>query len=825
MPRQPRPLRRLHLALLAALCPLLLLVAGCDEKSTSTPQSIVLQGDTCRFCALDTPLEIKLNVSGKTATTALGGKDATFAAGVRVEYAITAAPENHTAKLSQRNPLTDHGGFNSVWLSGLNLPGIYRIRVSLPDHPEVKPVTLNIMGGLSITGNNQDGMVGDALDKPITISAEAAPGVPMPGARFAFDLRRAPSGTRILESQGATGEDGTCILEVKLGKSQGGGTIGVRPLTAPWIAEGSVADLRVSFFVIDGWGLAIGVIGGLAVFIFGMRLMSEGLSLIASDRMRSLLHFLTRNRFAAVGMGVTVTAFIQSSSACSVMVIGFVNAGLMQLKQAIGVIMGANIGTTVTAQMLSFKLSSMSLPAVAVGVIITLLAKRKGAKFFAQILIGFGLLFLGMDMMGAPLKDLSQSASIKAFFDGLSCAPADGGLMIPYGPFIKAVAAGALTTVIVQSSSAAIGLLLTLAGAGLLDIYTAFAILLGDNIGTTITAVLASIGSSTTAKRTACAHVTFNIAGTAFMLLLLHVPYNGHPVFMELVAEFTAGDPFSGENLPRFLANAHTAFNVCCTAAFVWFVGPLAWLTRVIIPGKDEEETTLAPRMLDPHLLATPALAINQAWSEIGVMLRKGRDAILASTDSIFLPGEGNFADISEEVKNLERDLDTRQGAVTTYLSHISQEELTEEQGTALPRLLHSVNDAERVGDHSMHLLRLARRVHKRDLSFTTSAQGEINQMQACLKRLFDCCDFMLKPGTQEPERNALKANLADAREAAKTMKKLVSDYRKAHVQRQEAGECDIHAGIIYLEALQNLNRVGGHLLNIIESATPDNLL
>lgn len=816
--------RSVHFFTLTFVLLSVLLGTGCGEKETATPVSITLSGGNCRPSALDTPQNIQITVMGKPDKASFGAKALLPAPDIRVRLTLTEAPKEAAATISQTTPATDAGGTLDATITGLTRPGIYKVRVDLPDYPAVKPENLTILGGISISGDHQDGKTGVLLEKPITIQAESAPGVAQEGVRFAFDLRRAPAGSRLLENQATTGTDGTAKIEIKLGKEQGQGILGIRVLSAPWFGAGNLPDLRASFFVIDYWKLLIVVAGGLAIFIFGMREMSEGLTLAASNRMRDLLHFLTRNRFAAVGMGTLVTGVIQSSSACSVMVIGFVNAGLMRLEQALGVIMGANIGTTVTAQLLSFKLGALALPAIAIGVIIALAAKRHGLKCFARILIGFGLLFFGMQMMAEPMNELRDSASVQNFFNGLSCAPGVDGIIPPFN-FLKAVLAGVLITLIIQSSSATVGLLLTVAGAGLIDIYTAFGILMGDNIGTTITAVLASIGSSKNSKRVACGHVTFNVSGTIVMLILLYIPYNGHPVFMQLIADFTPGDSFAGENLPRFLANAHTGFNVFCTCVFIWLVTPLAWLTRLIVPGTDKhEEEEALERALEPHLLATPALAINQAWREIGSMLGKGKSAILAGVGAIFAPKPGEAERTAEGVKQLEKDLDGRQSAVTEYLSQLTLEALTLEQSALLPRLLHSVNDAERIGDHAVQLLRLSRRSQKRAIAFSPEAQAEIEAMQVSLGQLFEIGRQILCPDTErEPATPAmLREQLGKAEIVAKTIKKQAADFRKAHVLRHEQSVGTIHADVVYLEALQSLNRVGGHVLNIIEAACPD---
>jgi len=573
--------------------------------------------------------------------------------------------------------------------------------------------------------------------------------------------------------------------------------------------------------------LLIEVLGGLAIFIFGMKLMSEGLSLVAGDRLRALLNLLTRNRFAAVGVGLGVTGLIQSSSACTVMVIGFVNAGLMRLEQAIGVIMGSNIGTTVTAQMISFKLEALALPAVAAGVVLSLLARRNQMRFAAQILIGFGVLFLGMGMMADTLKSLKDSVTLQGLFAGLDCSPVDG--RIPTLGVLRAVAAGTLLTMIVQSSSASIGLLLALAGAGLLNLHTSFAILLGDNIGTTITPALAAIGASRTAKRAACAHCLFNITGTIIMIVILHVPWpsTGHPNFMEFVSRSTGGDNFRGENLTRFLANAHTLFNTSCTVAFIGFISLFARACRLIVPGKDKESEGTELNLLEPHLIATPSIAIQQAWSQLGIMVEQSRLAHEESLTALVENARIDWSRISDSVRAHEQHTDRLQTQITEYLTEISMETLTEQQSAILPRLLHSVNDAERIGDHSMHMMRLARRMRKRSLPFCEAAQVECRDLMGTVQSLFDLCRRAVaathgQTTTDSADAQSLRALLDEARRAAKTLRKQTDDFRKSQVARQEAGSDDIHSGVIFIDVLLNLNRVGGHLYNIIEASLPD---
>ena len=821
----------------ALLFVIILLITGCEDDDIIIPEKISLMTSSCTTAGINQNLKIKVSVVGKQKDNSNSASNIP-APKIKLSWKVIRKPEGTNPVILTNRVITDAGGIAEAELSGISKEGVYIVEVSAPGFPWLRAQKVTILGGITVTGNDQDGWAKGTLENPIVFTATDSNGKPIKNVKFSFDLRKAPKGSKLFGISGVTGKDGRTSLDVKLGNKQGGGEIGVSIVSAPWTFEDVVPSLKIKFFSIDIWSVIFGVAGGLAIFIYGMRLMSDGLSLIAGDKLKGLLNFLTSNRFAAVGIGAVITGFIQSSSACTVMVIGFVNAGLMSLEQAIGVVMGANIGTTITAQMLSFKLTSLAPIAVSIGVLMAVTAKKSNTKFIAQILIGFGLLFFGMQMMSAPLKALKDAGSVKSIFDGLSCIP-DASGFIPLMPFIKAIIAGTVLTVIVQSSSASIGLLLTLAGAGLIDVYAGFGILLGTNIGTTITAILASIGSTKTAKRTACAHVVFNIAGTVAMIALMNVQYNSRPVFLEFISGFTAGDPFAGENLPRFLANAHTIFNIGCTGIFIWLLTPLAALTRFVInDGKESvDEFELSKKVLDKNLLATPAIALEQAWYEISTMLDKGRKAITTSSESIMKPpsvnhengngtklsDEEEFQSISLEVNKLEKDVDHLQMAVTDYVTSISQEVLTQEQGRTIPRLLHSVNDAERISDHSIHILKLSRRIRKRSLQFSPEAINELNVILKLISELFKMTDNKLRFAykaadtgefTLEEKRKSFDA----AKSVANQLKERVNTFRKAHVARHENHDCDIRSGVIYLDMLQNLNRAGGHLFNIIQA-------
>ena len=332
--------------------------------------------------------------------------------------------------------------------------------------------------------------------------------------------------------------------------------------------------------------------GGLGLFIYGMRIMGEGLEGAAGDRLKSLLELLTRNRFLGVIVGALVTAIIQSSSATTVMVVGLVNAGIMDLSQAIGVIMGANIGTTVTAQLIAFKLTKLALPAIGLGTIIVIFGRNKIQRYIGQVVLGFGLLFFGMQTMETALKPLAKLPEFVNFMTSFSKTP------------ILGVIAGFLTTGLVQSSSATIGILQALASQGIVNMSIALPILFGDNIGTCVTALLSSIGTNITARRAAVFHLTFNVVGTLVFLLILPV--------VEMAVSLTSADPV------RQIANAHTLFNVTNTIMQLPFTFLLVKLVTTLIPGKPVIiERGL--KYIDDRLLETPSIAFTQVKKKLPV--------------------------------------------------------------------------------------------------------------------------------------------------------------------------------------------------------------
>ena len=457
----------------------------------------------------------------------------------------------------------------------------------------------------------------------------------------------------------------------------------------------------------EGFKMVATVLGGLALFVYGMGLMSDGLKATAGEKMKAVLGYMTRNRLFAILAGAGVTALVQSSSATSVMTVGFVNAGLLSLEQAIGVIFGANVGTTITGQIVSLKLSDIALPAVTLGVIGLAVARRTTTRGAWRTVLGFGLLFFGMNLMGHELKALAKLPGFVGFFSRFDCTPTTSGFL-PLGGVLGAIAVGTLCTVAVQSSSATIGITIALAEAGLINIWTAVPIVLGDNIGTTVTAALAAIGTNANAKRTALAHALFNVIGTVVLVSTFPFVFaNGAgeraPAFFHLVNASAEGDVFAGAHLGRHVAMAHTLFNVTNVVVLAFFIPLLARICERLI-GEGKSGRTV---LLEPHLLASPELAIHAATLALGDMTRRAWTVASAALATCL----GKATVDADSIENAENGVDAMQADIRAYLIQISQRSLTDRQACMIPEVIHCVNDAERISDLALRVYRKTNRV------------------------------------------------------------------------------------------------------------------
>ncbi len=452
----------------------------------------------------------------------------------------------------------------------------------------------------------------------------------------------------------------------------------------------------------ENLNMAVAAVGGLALFVYGMGLMSDGLRETAGEKLKAALGYMTKNRFFAILAGLCITALIQSSSATSVMTVGFVNAGLLTLRQAIGVIFGANIGTTVTGQIVSLKLGDIALPAIIAGVMGMMVARRKLARGIWRTALGFGFLFFGMTMMGHELKALTKLPEFVRFFSLFDCTPSASGFL-PLGSVLGAIAVGTLCTMLVQSSSATIGITIALAEAGVINIWTAVPIVLGDNIGTTITAGLAAIGTNTNAKRTALAHALFNLLGTAILTASFLIVFGNAegvraPAFFHIVNGSAAGDVFSGASLGRHIAMAHTLFNISNVVVLTPFIPALARLCESIIRTKEATRSSI----LEPKLLFAPALALHAATTALADMTRRAWTiASVALNNSL-----GKTAVSTESIEAAENSIDETREEIKAYLVKISQQKLSTHEAEMIPELMHCVNDAERISDLALKVYR-----------------------------------------------------------------------------------------------------------------------
>ena len=526
--------------------------------------------------------------------------------------------------------------------------------------------------------------------------------------------------------------------------------------------------------------LIFGIIGGLGLFIYGIRLMGDGLQRAAGERLRNILRALTSRPFKGMLVGLGVTSLIQSSSATTVMLVGFVNAGLMTLKQALGVILGADIGTTITAQIVAFKLTDYALPAIGIGFFINMFVKRRFWKNFGLFIFGFGILFLGLNIMMSVVKPFASSETARHFFINFSKNPLLG------------VLAGMIVTFVAQSSSATIGMVIALASVGLLDLSSAIPLILGDNIGTCITALLASIDTNISARRTAIGHVFFKVLGTIIALSLL-------PFYTKIVS-------LTSTDVARQCANAHTIFNIAITALFLPFTALFAKIITRIVPGEEGEEVELGPKYLEKHLLNTPLVALDASTKEIIRMAGLAKSMVSDAMDGFL----NSNAKALSRVERKERAVDSLQEAITNYLMQLTQTRLSAEQAEKIPALLHSVNDIERIGDHSENLVELAQRKIEQALPFSDEAIAELKDMYG---KVIEMCDRIME---------ALKTNKTKDAELALEIEgeinKMTETLRQNHINRLGNGKCHVLSGIIFLDMISNFEKMGDHLANVGEA-------
>lgn len=536
--------------------------------------------------------------------------------------------------------------------------------------------------------------------------------------------------------------------------------------------------------------IAIGVLGGLGLFIYGMHLMAAGLQKAAGKKLERIIEALTKNRLIGVLIGATVTAIIQSSSATTVMVVGFVNAGIMNLTQAVGLIMGANIGTTMTAQIVSFKLEAYAPVAVGIGMFMFMISKKQKNKHIAEILLGFGILFIGMEFLKDALTPLREVQAFKDLLVSFGSNPILG-LLIGFG-----------LTFIVQSSSAAIGMLIALASQGLLPIEAALPILYGDNIGTCTTALISSIGTNKNAKRAAVMHLSFNVIGSLLFMLVLTRP------IMHLVVSINPND------VPRQIANAHTFFNLINVIVQLPFAFVLIKIATWVIPDGKDDDNAKKTKYIDERILETPSIALNSAVKETLHMGNLSRESFVESMTALFDHKEEHVYKTFE----IEKDINILEKSITEYLVKLSNKEITELSRIKVDGLFNAVNDIERIGDHADNIAELALDAIDKRIKFSDDALAELREMY-------------------EYSLDAFKLTLESLRELNRDKALVVIKYeekvdhlekscRRHHIDRLNRNECNSEAGIIFNDIISNIERVSDLSANIarlvLDTSTED---
>lgn len=530
------------------------------------------------------------------------------------------------------------------------------------------------------------------------------------------------------------------------------------------------------------------LLGGLALFLYGMQMMSDGLEDAAGNRMKKILEKLTANRFLGVAVGAGITAVIQSSSATTVMVVGFVNSGMMTLRQAVWIIMGANIGTTITAQLITLDIGMMAPLLAFLGVAMIVFLKSPKLHHIGKIMAGFGVLFIGMDMMGAAMEPLEQS---EAFIS----------MMTNFSNPILGILAGTLFTALIQSSSAAVGILQTLAGSGLIPFSSAVYVLFGSNIGTCITAVLASIGTNRSAKRTTIIHLLFNIIGTiVFTCLCLFLP----------ITEWV--DALTHENPVGQIANMHTIFNVVTTLLLLPFGTYIAKFAEKILPepkGSSAQATTLSSLTEEFRRgrtsLGLTAVHTDLLSQEIRRMVTLAGENAHRAYNAII---KGSISDIPA-IKETEETIDTLNKEISQYISKILVHNNNDTNVAAVEQYFLITGNAERIGDHAVNIAGYTDVIKNKGIVFSDGAIEELKVMQSItstalekvLNREYDATEWL-------SEIVAMEQKMDD----------MTCEYREKHLERMRQGKCSEEACVLYSELLTDFERIGDHILNVAQA-------
>ena len=530
----------------------------------------------------------------------------------------------------------------------------------------------------------------------------------------------------------------------------------------------------------------LSLLGGLALFLYGMQTMSNGLEAAAGNKMKSILEKLTSNRIKGVLVGAVITAVIQSSSATTVMVVGFVNSGLMTLKQAVWIIMGANIGTTITGQLIALDIGAIA-PLFAIGgVAVMMFVKNEKVHHVSSIFAGLGILFIGMDMMGTAMEPLQES---QEFIN----------LMTKFSNPVIGILVGAVFTAVIQSSSASVGILQALAATGMVPLSSAVYVLFGQNIGTCITAVLASIGMKVNAKRTTIIHLMFNIIGTIlFTIICMITPY------VRLIESITPGDPVAQ------IANAHTIFNIVTTLLLLPFGAQMAEIAEKILPdSKKADDEDLRLKYIRPfessYAIGNSAVAVSQVKDEVGRMSQMVAKNISDAFDTLISYDEKAKAKIIER----EEYIDYLNKGISEYIVSLMANERSMDDSRKINGYYAIVSNLERIGDHAVNIVEYADDMKKWDLKFSDNVLEELAEMKKqCLISL---------DNVKEVDAGNAETVLGKAVELEQKTDNMRDKYFKKQMQRLKKGKCKPQSGIVFSEILTDFERMGDHVLNIAQ--------
>ncbi len=548
------------------------------------------------------------------------------------------------------------------------------------------------------------------------------------------------------------------------------------------------------------------IIGALGFFIYGMKVMSEGLQKAAGSKLRQILSAMTKNRFFGVFTGFLITTIVQSSSATTVMTVSFVNAGLMSLVESAGVMMGANVGTTITGWLISIfgfkvKIVTISLPIIAIGFPL-LFSKKSKTRSIAEVLIGFALLFMGLDALKNAVPDLQQNPQVLEFLRNYT----DMGIFST----ILFIGIGAILTIIIQSSSAAMALTLVMCNEGWIPFEFAAGMILGENIGTTITAELASIVGNVHAKRSARIHSMFNVIGVTWMLFAM-------PLYLDIISNLVEsstnfGNPFdTPEAVPTALAFFHTAFNVSNVLILIWLVPFLVRLAIRTVPSKGDHDELFHLEYIDSGMMSTPELSLVEAGKEVakyGSLTRKLANMI---PDLIVETDSKKFNRLLERIKKYEEITDRMEIEIAKYLTKVSENEMSESTSNKVRSLLSIINDLERVGDICYQMSKVIERKAERKIWFTPEQRTNVQKM-------FVLADDAMNHMVQSLNSNYEQADLQKAKDLEKAINQMRNDLRSEHLKSMGKADYNFEGGLIYNDLFSSIEKIGDHVINVNEA-------